>query len=97
MIDRPTSANYQDRDSTSETAWPCVVCGRAVKLNHKTWWVHVHNGGGSIVTEAEAVELNAAGQEMGDMGGQVIGPECLRMYPEIKAYAWRDRVKKGTP
>jgi hypothetical protein len=57
---------------------PCLICGRGIKRGTKALWVHLHDGGSSIVTEAEAAERNAKGEAGGDMGAYPIGPDCYR-------------------
>jgi hypothetical protein len=64
---------------------PCLLCGRPVHPERAPW-VHLHQGGASLVTEAEAQQLNASGEEGGDMLFFPIGPECWRKHPELHPY-----------
>jgi hypothetical protein len=65
---------------------PCAVCGRAVRVAPGAAALHVHKGGSHAVTEAEAAELNAAGQGSADLGRQFVGSECLRSFPDLRPY-----------
>jgi len=78
MITCPIAKSYnQRRITTSEF---CFICGRDVK--NPKHFIHVHEGGRTIVTEEEAKTLDPSG----DMGGFCVGPECIRNHPEIKPY-----------
>lgn len=74
-LERHGGSNSSDED--------CYVCGR--KLRAVRHWIHVGNGGGWAVTDAEA-----AADPGGDLGMQAIGPCCLRARPEMQPFARRD-------
>ena len=83
MITVPTTAQF---DINREKACPdgqapCVVCGNPTRMD-KAKTLHLHNGGWTAVTEAEAQTLDPAG----DMGEWPIGPDCLRAHPELLPY-----------
>lgn len=62
---------------------PCVICGRHAPRT--PYYVHLHRGGATVVTEAEAATLG----EAGDMGAYPIGVDCLAKHPEIGPYVAR--------
>jgi len=68
---------------------PCAICGKGVKRGNEAGMVHIHGGGGVIVTEEEARERNARDGDGGDLGGFPVGRECLRNHPEIAPYVVR--------
>ena len=58
----------------------CAVCGKVV--NERTCsWVHVADGGASIVTEDEPIS------EAGDMSFFPVGRDCLKGLPEWQPFA----------
>lgn len=64
----------------------CVLCSAPVRAERATY-VHVHEGGSHIVTEAEAEELNKSKSGL-DLGFLPIGPECARKNrAALKSYA----------
>lgn len=75
-------------------AGPCLLCGAPVRDGSGVM-VHLHMGGGTIVTESEAREWEAQcaadpdrGCDSGNLGGYPIGPECYRKHKAvIKPYA----------
>lgn len=82
----------RDRDPWREGfAGPCILCNAPVK-NGSGVMVHLHCGGGSLVTEEEAKTLDPAA----DLGGYPIGPECYRRHKaalqpyvdDFAAHAW---------
>lgn len=75
--------NRGDGDKSNHL--PCVVCGKQIPLKKARYWVHLHDGGALIVTDAEASEM----PENADMGVYPVGSDCLRRYPEIKPYVKR--------
>lgn len=60
--------------------YPCLVCGRGCGV--RSHYVHLHDGGALIVTEAEAAKLDASG----DMGMYPVGRDCFRHHPELARY-----------
>jgi hypothetical protein len=82
-IDSIRSADYSKNAGRCGEYEPCFVCGKPIKQIAR--YVHVHEGGSSIVTAEEAAALNAAGRQNADMGVMLIGPDCARR-PEIKPY-----------
>lgn len=75
----------RNADRCKENEEPCVICGRPVKDGRATAWVHVHQGGSSVVTEEEAKTLDPAS----DLGCWPVGSDCLRRHPELNPYAVR--------
>lgn len=74
---------------------PCLVCGKPIKQANQHHMVHLHNGGWTAVTEAEAAELDARDHAKGvtaDLGGWPIGPDCLRQHPELLPYVQGDPI-----
>lgn len=61
----------------------CIICGKEIKNPLKAHYLHVHNGGGDIVSEEEAARLDPAA----DLGGQPVGSDCWRKHPELHRYA----------
>lgn len=86
MIDIPFSVNFiQNMDRTnSHGDFPCIICG--CKAANARYWVHVHGGFSTIVTDEEAAALNKGDERGADMGMFPIGSDCLRKHPEIKSY-----------
>ena len=74
-------------------AGPCLACDAPVKEGSGVM-VHLHMGGGTIVTEVEARawEAECAADktrtcDSGDLGGYPIGPECYRKHKaKLKPY-----------
>jgi len=70
---------------------PCMICGRAAKMD-TAYMMRVfccvpgHPEHEVAVTDAEAEELHRLGQGNGDLGGQLIGANCLKKHPELKPY-----------
>lgn len=60
----------------------CVCCGMVIRNPDAARLIHEHNGGGVAVTAAEAATLNPAA----DMGGQTVGSECWRRFPQLHPY-----------
>lgn len=86
---------HENSERVTGDHWPCAICGRAVDTSRpRTAWIHVHNGGASIVTDAEAKALNDAGEESADMSWYPVGPECMKRHPELKPYAAIDDGKE---
>lgn len=80
-ITKRRSPAYSDNsDRCKGTELPCVLCGKPV-INAR-YWVHLHGGGYTLVTEAEVNTLNSAE----DLGAYPIGPTCLKANPEIRLY-----------
>ena len=82
MISTPSHPNYFKNVNRCGAATPCVICGKAVTTANPAH-IHLHNGGASIVTEAEAATMDPAA----DLGLYPIGADCLRRYPELRPYA----------
>lgn len=85
-IDIPFAPDFSENmDRTnSHGDHPCIICGR--KARQSRYWVHVHGGFTTIVTEQEAERLNATEYVRADMGMFPIGSDCLRKHPELKEY-----------
>lgn len=58
----------------------CILCDAPIRTAERCKYVRVHDGGMSIVTEAEAEARNLAGKGGADCGAQPIGPECYRKH-----------------
>ena len=84
MIEVPYHPKHTENAERCGAAYPCVICGKAVTTPNP-WMVHLHGGGGYIVTEEEAGTM----PEAEDLGLYPIGAECLRQHPEVKPYAAR--------
>jgi hypothetical protein len=85
-----TSQYHKNAERVNGEKTPCAICGRAVNTDSsRTAWIHVHNGGASIVTEAEAKALNDAGREAADMCFYPVGSDCLKRHPELGPYVTR--------
>lgn len=85
MIEIPTSPKRtanEDRYGHPGGKTPCYICAKPIANERIRHMIHVHCGGGMAVTEEEAAKLDPAG----DLGGQPIGPECLKKHPELKPY-----------
>lgn len=78
------SQRSHGKDEQGRGCMPCAVCGRAIITETALWWVHIHNGGISFVTDAEAKEMG----EGGDVGFYPLGSDCYRRHPELKPYAY---------
>jgi hypothetical protein len=68
---------------------PCLVCGAPVKKGSGVM-VHLHMGGGTIVTQEEAAAWEARcaadpewTSDSGDLGGYPIGPACYRKHKKV--------------
>ncbi len=70
------SAAYSKNSEACREDDQCCVCGKGIKEGKAAGWLHVHDGGASVVTEAEAETM----PEAGDMGMQPIGADCLRKH-----------------
>lgn len=66
---------------------PCIICAKPISKERQSVvaWIHVHDGGATAVTEAEANTLDSAG----DLGLHPIGDDCLKRHPELHPYAVR--------
>lgn len=82
QVSKYISPRYDNSALTGDQQ-PCIICGKAIKNEKLATWVHLHNGGASIVTEAEAATLNPAA----DCGLYPIGPTCAKKIPGVEAYA----------
>ena len=61
----------------------CLCCGADIKRPDRALYVYVHDGGCTIVTEAEAAERNSEPNgSSSDCGYHPIGPECARKHRE---------------
>ena len=61
----------------------CLVCGKPVKdTSGSAHWVHEHDGGGLIVTDRLAAQLDS----MSDLGFQAIGSDCWKKHPELHRF-----------
>lgn len=86
---------HKNAERVTSDYTPCVICGKAVNTDRPgTAWVRVHNGGYSIVTDAEAIALNNEGRSSADMYYFPVGPDCLKRHPELKPYTARDSAKE---
>lgn len=83
MIRIPFGPRYAENRDRRGDATPCIVCGKAV--TNPRFMVHVHNGGGHVVTEEEAATLS----EAADLGWYPLGRDCWRKHPELQPYAYR--------
>jgi hypothetical protein len=81
MIDVPRSDSYNKIfTGVSSGDGPCCICGKNIRAAKR--FVHIHNGGESLVTEVEAATMD----EAADLGLQPIGEDCIRKHPEVKPY-----------
>ena len=73
---RPFSGPNYSRNSrrVGDDAWPCALCGRAVKTDDAKW-VTVVDGGSRFVRAGEPTVLES---DPGHMGGFAVGPDCAR-------------------
>lgn len=84
MIEIPRTKNYsKNRERYGEGGKgyePCLCCGKWIIVgNCGVKWFHIHNGGASIVTEAEAAKMD----EASDLGCYPIGPDCYRKFKKL--------------
>jgi len=85
MIERPrTKLPHVRRPNDDET--PCAVCDKPINITKHKLFVWVHEGGASIVTEAEGKKLNETGHRGSDLGLHPVGRDCIRRYPELEPY-----------
>ena len=86
-LDQLRSPNYSKNLAYVKGAYPCVVCGKPVP--NPRYMVHLHGGGGVLVTEEELPALLQSGEltENADLYFYPIGQDCLRQHPELKPYA----------
>jgi len=96
MIEIPyTDDHTTNSQRCGSDAYPCIVCGRAVKAAQpamvRVFW------GSHIVTDAEAAEIIAKEGYGGDLCYYPIGPNCLRNHPEIKLYVKRHTDMEEIP
>lgn len=87
MTDVPYSPNYHRNKrrpvpARARDALPCALCGLPV-VNVR-YEVHVHDGGGKLVTEEEAATMDPAA----DLGFHPVGPDCVRRHPELRPYLY---------
>jgi hypothetical protein len=91
-INRPQSAEYSrnwNRYSRSGDHELCFVCGRPIKAA-RPLMAHIHIGGNTIVTEAEAEELNRDGGDRSDLGMHPIGADCYKQHKDqLEGYVRR--------
>jgi len=85
MISLPRTKLPRVDDPNDDEA-PCAVCDKPLNVTKHKLFVWVHEGGASVVTEAEGKELNAAGRKGADMGLQPVGRDCLRKNPQLAPY-----------
>ena len=78
--DRRPQDYLKNSSKCKDEEQPCVLCGKPVK--NLRYMVHVHCGGGVIVTETEAQGLS----DDADLGFYPIGSHCLRANPDINQY-----------
>ena len=88
MIEIPMSKHFSGNKARCRgDHTPCAVCGQGIA---KPWRhaVHVHEGGGRLVQEAEAEGLS----EGADLGFWPIGADCLARHKALRpyAYAWNE-------
>lgn len=78
------SPNFDRNQKHADGELPhCYLCGKSIE--HPQHWIHIF-WGWTVVSEVEAEQLIAAGNEPGDMYFFPIGAECLRKRPELKPY-----------
>lgn len=66
---------------------PCIICGKGINGEKHPHWLHAHGGSlATVVTEAEAVRLNKAGEGGADMGCWPIGSDCLKKNLKLKPF-----------
>lgn len=86
-IDIPHTASYNlNCRKVKDGQMPCAVCGKGITMEGHRLWVHIHGGGGELVTETEANERNRDGGENADLYFHPIGRDCLRSHPELRPY-----------
>lgn len=66
---------HENKDACPEDKAPCVLCGKPVKLELGTTWVHVIDGGARF---RPADMPDSAIDLSGDMGVWPLGSECKR-------------------
>lgn len=66
---------------------PCIYCGRPVRLNATTQWIHLVNGGDQLAKPGATVE------PMGDCGLFPVGPECAKKAGKAYLHSLPERVK----
>lgn len=87
MIDYKKNPDWHQQADRCGDRTPCIICGRPV--TRPRYWLHEHEGGGTIVTQEEAATLDARDRAQGvssDMGCWPIGSDCLRQHPELRPY-----------
>ncbi len=71
---------------------PCIVCGRPCDTNpikHAFYWTQGHKyAENMILNETEAAD--AMHNDGGFMGLYPIGPDCLKKFPHLKEYEYKE-------
>jgi len=62
-------------------------------MDKARYLVNLHGGGTVLVTDEEQVEWNDAGRSAEDLSGYPLGSDCLRNYPELKPYAYKQPLR----
>jgi hypothetical protein len=82
MIEVPQTEDYRrNAGKLPGEAYPCVVCGKAVKRPEKNFSVHLGGGGSCLLL---ANEVNPAASDY--LGVYPLGRDCLRQHPELRPY-----------
>lgn len=56
---------------------PCAACGRELNVKGKRWYVHVIDGGSSVLHPDHEATYET---DDGEMGFQPVGPECRKKF-----------------
>lgn len=66
-------------EENAKTQYNCYVCGRDVDAKKDHFMIHAIHGGGDVLFPSDADEKAwAATNDNGDLGGQPVGPTCVR-------------------
>ena len=85
MIEIPRHRRYDEWSTKSYKLgkFPCVICGKSVNMELIKHRVYMANDGEHLLSIKEAAQDPHAWEELGQWP---IGPDCMRMHPELKDY-----------
>jgi hypothetical protein len=90
MIEYVQNADHRQNEQRCKSGeTPCAICGKGIKQGAKVKWIHIHDGGQYVVTEAEAAVFDAEDKVQNvssELGWWPVGNECMRKHPELKPY-----------
>lgn len=72
-------ARRRINEETAKTDYVCYVCGRDIDGSKPHWMIHAVHGGSDVIHPADE-EAYMVTNDRGDLGGQPVGPTCVKKY-----------------